>query len=275
LLPAILFRNASTRADKPLPSLDTVRRSQRTKIRNDYDDPIACRCGFTHEILCVHCEGCPTWQHAYCYYDTEEEVSLPEFHWCDDCSAEKSGNRREESLDEAFARLQIQFEENDNQLLLRTRRRAVVTTAFAGVEKVAAALGPFGLPGDEDVMWGPEDSEVTRTMELIASQVRRVATSIASADLKSPNFPITINGDNVDLADLIKQSYGSSFEETIVSVLSEAGTSFVNQVRMLKALFATAIKSWVFHPRVPKPDTLDAIVLDSYCSNILARSKPA
>lgn len=97
-------RNKSTLDDTP-----THTYGLRRKKEDEDNDPYDCRWGYFHYASSsVHCSNCYTWQHVWCYYNTDDKEEPPDDHTCDKCSANQDNALESDAiLQQAMANLEI------------------------------------------------------------------------------------------------------------------------------------------------------------------------
>lgn len=212
--------------------------------KTDYNDLVHCRCGFTHDILWIHCDNCETWQHAFCYYHTEDEDKLPNHHQCDDCDPSNEVSQ----INWEMAKLKF------------------------GQPRHTATLGPFGLPIDDEVMWGPEDEDVEKHLFVIQSQFRRIATSLepemdlSRVAVSATNWP--------DTRFLVDASLGSEDEIWLRPEFLDPDGQRPKRRQILRAFLAAALKAWVYQAEKPR-HTGDSALLYHYQQEIFVKREPA
>ena len=263
----LLYRDLNTSTNPPrtptpihLPG-DVLRRSRRIAVGNDFNDPVNCRCGFTHNILWVHCGGCSTWHHAYCYYNTEDKSKLPATHLCQDCDT-----KDEDSLIRAIQQIRIHQEEIEEK-----RKGFIEKSAKAAMpSNTDHQLGPFGLPIDEEVMWGPEDDEIRNTMSLIGMHLQSVANSlepglnISKACFSDPNSP--------DTSLLVRTALGIDEWSQLRPEFVDPPTNRRKRRQLLRAVLAVALRVWIFDTPEPPP-SYNSVLLSHYQKVVLKKSE--
>lgn len=244
-----------------------IRRSRRNASKRD-GDPTCCRCGFTHNILWVRCDKCPTWQHAYCYYNTEDAAQIPRVHVCDDCSLDS----KELSMQQMMGQLDIRsgiLDENKVRQLLQRQLRSDETSTINQNNHIER----FGLSIEKDVMWGPEDEEISNHLLIIRSRLLYVANSLESELELSKETTTKIA--NPDTLDLIYTVLGQHDQEIwLRDEFLDPAKHRPKRRQFLRAILAAAISKWVFgdedgHTR----DSEDSILLFHYQDEIFTKRK--
>ncbi|KAF2187998.1 hypothetical protein K469DRAFT_748794 [Zopfia rhizophila CBS 207.26] len=250
---------SKTRSDNTRPArVNDLRRRE----KDEYDDPIECRCGFSHfASACVHCKNCLTWQHIWCYYDSDSLSAAPAAHTCDKCTAHnvdtKSAtnedhaslhdyelNDSNEKLLDALLRLQIHSYKNDNLVVPKSIRRIEQKPGANQTRQIITCP----ILNEEDFFYGLRDQDVQSVVKIVTTIVNTVAYSINKDDFEL-QIPSTsaIKG-HPDLFEALQNS-GFCYSSDQMELTSTEKFSF------LKMVMGSAVWNWTFcaqSPFVPK-----------------------
>ncbi|KEF50876.1 uncharacterized protein A1O9_13072 [Exophiala aquamarina CBS 119918] len=244
----------------------TLRRSQRSTVRDNSVDPILCRCGFTHHISCIHCDECFSWQHTICYYNTEVDEDLPEKHICDECTEvsvfKVSLNALDPENDLARAM-------NLLDLHIKANKSPTMQSPLHS-DHENPALGPFAMPRDNEFFWGPADKEITAVLERSALDIQQVVYSLLSVGLCVPKVKKTLaQGSGLDLQGLLKADHGPLFRDRFNALISQPVRSGTKIARMLMGLLSAVLMNLIFKPRSTRPQSVTELLYEMLCRNVL------
>ena len=237
--------DSRSQADHSLPP----RKSRRNLTKQKQSAGFTCRCGFSHDLKSVRCRECGTWQHVYCYYGTEDDKDFNRReHVCDTCG-KTSPNDLESKLN-----------------LLKVEQQTAK-------DSKSQRLGPFESTHDEQIMWGPDDEEISRDMERIQMTIKRVAYSL-DAELKITAEAV-FHAKNPDTNILIQQVFGMHEEWQLRPEMIEPQEYPTKRRRLIEALVIAALTCWVFSiPRTQeKLLNYDSALLFHYQQLIFKRRK--
>ena len=116
----------------------------------------------------------------------------PKIHCCDNCKLDTfltavsedkdtlalEDDEAGESLVDAFRILQVRSCENDDRMTKNLRGDEQARSSKTVSQQIMAC--PDRVKDENDMFWGPEDSDIRHATELISSGVRRVAHSIVT-----------------------------------------------------------------------------------------------
>ena len=253
---------------------DSIRRSERRALKNvKDDDPIECRCTFSHYASsCIHCDVCATWQHIFCYYGND--IEYPESHRCDRCTETEIGTSwrgkyisksAQEDFVRSMERLEIHFDDVDD-------RMAKKITAHVD-DKIEGRTSNFGLPRDDEEPWGLEDSEVSRVTQLIAYQIGRLADSIPVDHFSTSSLSSKFLSAGEELKILLKVVFGDNIEKKSDAVFTKKMDYKAMSGSFFSALISAAIQQWVFYAPTPAIPSFKAVSYDVQQKVILAKCK--
>ena len=224
---------------------------------------MVCRCGFTHDILWIHCDECSTLQHAYCYYDSEVEAELPDSHLCDECKLDD-----ETVLSQEVAKLRIHLEKSDEKKRRELKQRSADVTGETGLQD----LGPFGLPVHERISWGPDDHTIQNYHSVIRSELHNIAHSL-EPELNIPPPGMSDRAHSEDTALLVQMTLGAGDECWLRPDIEDPARYRPKRRQLLRAILAAAMAAWIF--RIPDTLTVsyDSILLFHYQEEVLEKRK--
>ena len=210
----------------------------------------------------MHCDGCATWQHAYCYYDTEDEAKLPDCHFCDDCKPID-----EASLNQKLDQLHIQLSKQQPKKVFQLGRHSADQQDGHETQH----LGPFGLPIDDEITWGPSHQEIRDYHDLVTSLLRNVA------NFMEPGMDISrdcvFSAKSPDTRFLLQEAVGLDDAFWSWPEIVDPEGHRLKRRQLLRAVLAAAMKTWIFYvPDVP-PVSDDSILLFHYQEEILNKRR--
>jgi hypothetical protein len=260
----------------------------RRRENDENDDPIECRCGFVHfASACVHCGSCQTWQHIWCYYDSDSLDAAANDHTCDQCTTSdldtrSTVNEKYSSPDDddssepsdnligALERLQIQSHKNSTFMTKKGTRGAKYSTDGSQSRQDVIS----GIPDEEELLYGPQDEDVQSVVKSITSFIKTVAYSLDTDDFQFGMPSSKILGDSLDLVEVIQENPFSNCE-------NQAESSSADNVPFLRMTIGSAIWNWTFyaHSLVAPPDKIQSryeALFNTYCETSLShRELPA
>ncbi|MCJ1474832.1 hypothetical protein MMC13_003492 [Lambiella insularis] len=243
------LESISKKQTKLDPENRELRRSKRRRKADEDNDPIICLCGFGHYGgSCIHCDICPSWQHLYCYYSTEEIKEAPDDHLCDKCQ-----------LISANTCLVTKGSELDD-----------LSTAFQQLE-LAVKKHTLGVAEcEEDVLWGPGENDISNTVGLIGQQIRRVANSICPLNSSFEDIFSGFLEKSDELATLLQQCFIVKLDNNGKQLPTKAEPPTARSVDILKALTTVAVTEWVFYPTLPAVLSLKDLLFEAYQREIIS-----
>ena len=116
------------------------------------------------------------------------------------------------------------------------------------------------------MLWGPENCNTRRIMELVAFSVRRIAHSISPEEFELV-IPTSLD-DKPDLVEVLQ--FASETTDDFLSRYTAAGRPSIRRVRFPRILIGSAIWKWTFYPSVSGGDSINQLLLDQYQTVILS-----
>lgn len=243
---------------------EQTRRSERLQQKAQPCESVRCRCGFTHHIASVFCKTCCTWQHTYCYYGTEDETKIPDCHRCDVCVATAA---RDDSLTDDMGQLSIT---TSNARLYHNRRSLMAPCSNPSSDD---RLGPFGLPKDAELFWGPKDSFIHEQLRSCSSILQRFVLPLVHSDADAEGIIQKLQTAPVKLISLIENLQGADYIVTIRHVTTSKRNHKLSLGNMLLGLVTSIIVETSFGDRCQQLDSVETVILQSISRHIMFQSQ--
>jgi hypothetical protein len=135
----------------------------------------------------------------------------------------------------------------------------------------AQVLGPFGFPIDEEVMWGPVDTEISNYLNIIGTILQGLA-SLLEPELHISN--VSVSKDELsDTKYLIQMALGLGNEAWFQPEKLDPLTQRPKRRQVLRAILAAAVNAWIFSAPGTQVDSYDSILLFHYQQEIFSKRK--
>lgn len=132
-------------------------------------------------------------------------------------------------------------------------------------------MGPFGLPIDEQIMWGPDDGEIHNYLDIISSQLHGVANSL-EPELEVSKACVDNSG-NPDTSTLAQTVLGLNEDCWLRPEFTDPTKHRAKRRQLLRAILAAAMTGWVFHTPDPPRATYESTLLFHYQQEIFEKRK--
>ena len=227
-----------------------LRRSHRRTQADENEDPIVCRCGFSHNASnCVHCQHCHSWQHVWCQYKTDDTKEAPLDHLCFVCEEEQ---RNKEEATTISNDASVPRQEDELPHLLSQLQT--------------------DSPKMKHLYTGLEDDKIAEYMRKIAFRICTVANAISTSELDSEVLSKELFQENCQLAELFDTCFGSDHYQQAHDLLVAQVSDPKLTVGLLKALIAAANVYWVFSEG-ELSQSMEAMHLEMYQMVVYSNSK--